>query len=145
MTRNRITESVAVVAGLVFLIAMPGLASAQNAQPFATYAPNGALPGTQPQSNPTPPSDFDGLTYTDEQKAEIDKIHRDTEARKAVVAKDGQLSVDQKDAMILGYSRMEYGQIFRVLSPEQQKQVRQKLTARRDAELAAKRKQAQPK
>lgn len=145
MTRNRIAESVTVAAGLVFLIAMPGLARAQNAQPFAAQAPNGALQGTQPQSNPTPPSDFDGLTYTDEQRAEIDKIHRDTEARKAVVAKSEQLSVDQKDAMILGYSRLEYGQVFRVLSPEQQKQVRQKLTARKDADQAAKRKQAQPK
>ena len=145
MTRNRIAESLAVAAGLVFLFAVPGLTRAQNAQPFAAHAPTGSLPGTQLQSNPTPSSDFDGLTYTDEQKAEIDKIHRETEARKAVVAKDGQLSEDQKNAMLLGYSRMEYGQIFRVLSPEQQKQVRQKLTARRDADQAAKRKQAQPK
>jgi Spy/CpxP family protein refolding chaperone len=145
MTKNRIAESVTVAAGLVFLFAVPGLARAQNAQPFAAHAPNRALPRPRSQSNSTPSSDFDGLTYTDEQKAEIDKIHQETESRKAVVAKDGQLSADQKDAMILGYTRLEYGQIFRVLSPEQQKQVRQKLTAQRDAEQAEKRKQAVPK
>jgi Spy/CpxP family protein refolding chaperone len=144
MTKNRIAESMAAAAGLVFLFVVPGLARGQNAQPFAAHAPNGAL-RTQAQSSHTPESDFDGLTYTDEQKAEIDKIHQDTEARKAVVAKDGQLSADQKDAMLLGYTRMEYGQVFRVLTPEQQKQVRQKITARKDAEQAEKRKQAQPK
>ena len=145
MTKNRIAESVAVAAALIFLFAVPDLARAQKAQPFAAPAPNGGLTRTQPQSSSTPSSDFDGLTYTNQQKAEIDKIHQDTEARKAVVAKDGQLSVDQKDAMLLGYTRMEYGQVFRVLSSEQQKQVRQKLTARKDAEQAAKRKQVQPK
>ena len=43
--------------------------------------------------------------------------------------------------MLLGYTRMEYGEMFKVLTPEQQKQVRQKIHARRAADQAARQKQ----
>jgi hypothetical protein len=81
------------------------------------------------------------LSYTDEQKAQIDTIRQDTKSRKEVVAKDDKLTADQKDAMLLGYTRMEYGRIYKVLSPEQQRQVRQRIRARRTADQAAQKKQ----
>jgi hypothetical protein len=113
---------------------------------FATAGANleGASGGAQAKRDTLPPDDFAGLTYTDEQKAEIDKIRLDTKSRKAVVAKDEKLTADQKDAMLLGYTRMEYGRIYKVLSPEQQRQVRQRIRARRTADQTAQKKQSQP-
>lgn len=88
-----------------------------------------------------PADDFAGLTYSDEQKAEIDKIRQDTKARKDAVAKDERLNADQKDAMLQGYTRVEYRRVYGVLTPEQQMQVRQKARARHEADQAAQKEQ----
>ena len=141
MNKYRFTKPVAVAAGLIFLWLAPGLTRAQSAPPRSVQTSKVASTGAQANRNSLPPDDFAGLTYTDEQKAEIEKIRLDTKSRKAVVAKDDKLTADQKDAMLLGYTRMEYGRIYKVLSPEQQRQVRQRISARRAADQAAKKKQ----
>lgn len=141
MYKNRFAKTVAVAFGLIVLFAMPGLARAQSAPPVSAQTPRAASPGAQPNGDPLPPNDFAGLNYTEKQKGEIDKIHQETELHKAVIVKDQALTADQKDAMLLGYTRIEYGRIFNVLSPEQQKQVRQRITARRAADQAAQKKQ----
>ena len=141
MSKNRFAKPVAVAAGLIFLWAAPGLTSAQSASPRPVETSKVASTGAQAKRDSLPPDDFAGLSYTDEQKAEIDKIRLDTKSRKAVVAKDEKLTADQKDAMLLGYTRMEYGRIYKVLSPEQQRQVRQRVRARRAADQAAQKKQ----
>jgi Spy/CpxP family protein refolding chaperone len=58
-----------------------------------------------------------------------------------VVARDQKLTADQKDAMLLGYTRMESGRIYKVLTPEQRKEVNQRIRARRAAEQATQQKQ----
>jgi Spy/CpxP family protein refolding chaperone len=141
MNKNRFAKTVAVAAGLIFLWVAPRLTRAQSASPGPVQTPRTASPGAQAKRDSLPADDFAGLTYTDEQKAEIEKIRLDTKSRKAVVAKDDKLTADQKDAMLLGYTRMEYGRIYKVLSPEQQRQVRQRISARRAADRAAKKKQ----
>jgi Spy/CpxP family protein refolding chaperone len=141
MNKNRFAKAVAVASGFLFLSAAPGLARAQSILPVAVQASNAARPVTQPKGNALPPSDFDGLNYTDAQKAELDRIHRETESRKEAVAKDRHLTEDQKDAMLLGYTRIEYGEAFKVLSPDQQKQVRQRLAARKASDQASQKKQ----
>ena len=85
---------------------------------------------------------FAGLKYTDDQKVEIDKIHRDAETRKAAVSKDEKLTQDQKDAMLLGYTHLEYSSIFKTLTPEQRRQVRDKIRARKAADQPAQKEQA---
>jgi Spy/CpxP family protein refolding chaperone len=141
MSKNRFAKAVAVAAGFVFLSAASGPARAQSIHPVAVQASNATRPAVQPKGDALPPNDFAGLNYTDAQKAEIDKIHRETESRKAAVAKDQHLTEDQKNAMLVGYTRMEYGESFKVLSPEQQKQVRQRLVARKASEQASQKKQ----
>jgi Spy/CpxP family protein refolding chaperone len=141
MNKDRFAKAVAVAAGFVFLCAAPGMAGAQVAMPVAVQTPTAAAHGAQPKRNVLPPNDFAGLNYTDDQKAELDKIHRDTESLKAAVEKDRQLTSDQKNAMLLGYTRMEYGQSYKVLSPEQRRQVRQRMLARKAPDQAGQKKQ----
>jgi Spy/CpxP family protein refolding chaperone len=143
MNKNRFAKAVAVAVGFSFLIAARGMVRADSTRSAATRTPNAVSQSAQPRRNTSPQDDFAGLNYTDEQKAQIEKIHQDLLLRKGVIVKDDKLSPEQKDAMLVGYARMEYGQIFKVLTPEQQKQVRQRISARRAADQEAKNKQPQ--
>jgi len=138
---NRVAKRLDVVGALIFLFAVPGLTCAQSAPPGSVQAPKVASPGTQAKRDSFPADDFAGLTYSEAQKTEIDQIQRTTKAHMDAVVNDQMLTADQKDAMLLGYKRLEYGQVYKVLTPEQQKQVRQKIHARQAADQAAKRKQ----
>jgi Spy/CpxP family protein refolding chaperone len=135
MTKNKFAKAVVVTAGILF--AIPGWADSPNTPSNAAQAPKPAAHTAQQQHDPAPANDFSGLDYTDEQKAQLSKIHQETESQKATVVKDPNLNADQKNAMILGYTRMEYGRTYRVLSPAQQKQVRQRMLARKSADKAA--------
>jgi len=137
MKKNRFAERAALAAGFIFLCVASGLARADNGRSSTEQTPRVA----QSNKNTLPPDDFAGLTYTDEQKAEIDKIHRESDSQRAAVLKDQNLNADQKGAMLQGYTRMESGRRFRVLTPEQQRQVRQRIAARREEDQAAMKKQ----
>jgi hypothetical protein len=119
---------------LIFLWAAPGLTRAQSASPGPVQTSKVASTGAQAKIDSVPPDDFAGLSYTDEQKAEIEKIRQDTKLHRDAVEKDDKLTADQKDAMLVGYNRLEYGMIYKVLTPEQKKQVREKIHARRVAD-----------
>ena len=79
--------------------------------------------------------DFAGLSFNEEQKAKIQQIRQDIKSRMDAVTKDDKLSQDQKDAMLFGFHRMERSQVFEVLTPEQQAEVRKKILLR-SAKLA---------
>jgi Spy/CpxP family protein refolding chaperone len=144
MNKNRFAKPMAVAAGMILLCAAPSLTRAQSASPGPVQAPTAASQGAHAKAASLPADDFAGLNFTNEQKAEIAKVRLDTKSRKEVVAKDEKLTADQKDAMLLGYTRLEYGMIYRVLSPEQKREVSQRNRARRAADQAAKAKQAPP-
>ena len=77
--------------------------------------------------------DFAGLNFTDDQKERINKIHEDFKARLDAVIKDDKLNTDQKGAMLQGFQRMERGEVYKVLTREQQAEVRKRILARRAA------------
>ena len=136
MKRNRFAKPVAYAAEFVLICSLLQPFRA-NAQSDATLqSQNAASANYQRTPDSLSPDDFVGLSYTAQQKAEIDKILQDTEMRKGAVTKDEKLTQDQKDAMLSGYTRLAYGAVFRVLSPEQQAQVRKKILARRAADHA---------
>jgi Spy/CpxP family protein refolding chaperone len=147
MNRNLLAKSMAATAGLMCLIAGPALARVNKAPQGAALpsiqapiAATAQAPSEARSKTAAITDDFAGLTYTDEQKAQIAKIHQDSDSKKAKVASAQTLDGDQKDAMILGYTRMEYGEIFKVLTPEQQKQVRKRMQSRKLADQEAQRK-----
>jgi Spy/CpxP family protein refolding chaperone len=110
-----------------------------------THAQNSPA-NASPKTNATPHSaqkvegnladDFAGLQYSDEQKAQIDQIQKELNSRRQALIKDQALDADQKQAMLLGYTRLAYGRMFEVLTPEQQRQVRKKISDRRTAQKA---------
>jgi Spy/CpxP family protein refolding chaperone len=138
MTKNQFAKSLTIAAGLILLFATPAPARA-GAPQSAMQVPTPASPGPLQKSDSLPDF-FAGLNYTDDQKAEIAQIRHDMDTRRGAVAKDDRLTQDQKDAMILGYTHLENGEIFKVLTPEQRRQVRQRLQARGATDQAAQKK-----
>ena len=113
MNTNRIKKEVTVAAGFLFLLCAPGLACAQNSASGAAPPPHLASPEAR------------------QQKAKIDQIRQDTKQRMDAVKKDEKLTPEAKQAMLDGYQRIEIQQLFKVLTPEQQAEVRKKAQARR--------------
>jgi hypothetical protein len=81
------------------------------------------------------------LKFTEDQKAKIDQIHQNMKSNLDAVVKDKDLNEDQKEAMLEGFRRMERGQVFKVLTPEQQTEVRKRVLARHAAEQQEHKKQ----
>jgi Spy/CpxP family protein refolding chaperone len=145
MNKNRFAKRMAVAAGFFFLCAASELTRAQSSPPSPAPTPRNTPPAVRPKKNAPPPDDFAGLQYTDEQKARIDQIHQDMKSRLDAVVKDEKLTAEQRDAMLAGYQRMERSQVFKVLTTQQQKEVLQRMRARRAAEQAEQNKQSSPK
>jgi len=141
MSKNRFSARVTVAAGFLLLCAAPGLTRAQGSPPRPPQT-HKASPAARPKNDAQPTDDFAGLKYTDEK---IDQIHQDMKSRMDLVVKDEKLSPDQKEAMLEGYRRLERGQVFKLLTPEQQREVRKKISARRAAEQEKKKKPSLPK
>jgi len=138
MRKKWVTKSCTIIAVQVaFLTAAPAVTPTQSA------APRIVQPTESSRIQPDPYADaFAGLTYTEQQKATIDKIQQDVASRKAAVLKADKLTDAQKDAMLTGYTRMKYGLIYKELTPAQKKQVSIRMRALRDSNEAARKTQA---
>jgi len=141
VSQNRFAARVGVVAGILLLCAAPGLTRAQSSRPGAVPIPHKASPAARAKRDIRPTDYFAGLKFTDEQKARIDEIHRQVKLRSDGVVNDQKLDADQKGAMLEGLRRMENSQTFKLLTPEQQKEVRERVRAQRAAEQEARKKQ----
>src|SRR6266852_3272457 len=144
MNKNRFAKRVTLAAGYFFLCATPGLTRAQSSPPVPAHTSHMASPAARPKSDARPTDDFAGLIYTDEQKTRIDQVHQEIKSRMDTVAKDAKLTVEQKDAMLSGYQRMERSQVFKVLTTAQQREVLKRVRARHVAEQQDRNKQSLP-
>jgi hypothetical protein len=124
----------AMTAGLLLLYALPVLAGSQSVPPGPAPNHQVGAPLNRSTKPSLPPDDFAGLTYTQDQQAKIDQIHRDMKEKMDIVVKDEKLSGDQKAAFLDGFGRMERRQVFLLLTPEQRSIVRNRELERRSAE-----------
>jgi hypothetical protein len=142
---RRFAKRLGVAVGFVLLCAAEGLAGVQGSQPRRVQRPPNTSRTVQPRKEISPDDDFAGLKFTGEQQAKIDKIHQDIESRMDVVQKTDKLRPEQKNGMLEGYRRIERAQIFEVLTPEQQTEVRKRARARRAATLEEQKKKSPQK
>jgi Spy/CpxP family protein refolding chaperone len=133
MNKIAFVKPVVVAWGFLFLCAAPKLTFGQSS-PLGAAPPPPMRSASAPPRNSTPPPDLlEGLTLTDDQQVKIDQIRKDTRSRLAAVANDKRLSPEATDAMLRGFQRIENGKIFEVLTPEQQREVRRRLSGWRAA------------
>ena len=131
MIRNNITKQIAVAAGFLALTFAPGISRAQDsAQPPAQ---------DQSQTAPAAPAKHEGrmhgamkgLNLTDDQKAEMKKIHEATKSQMDALKQDGSLTADQKQAKIHELRHSARTQMVKLLTPEQREQMRANVHASR--------------
>lgn len=144
MNQNRIVKSFAIGAGLFFLCVAPAMTRAQTASPPPMQVPQRTSPLARPNREPGPSDVFAGLTYTEEQKAKIDEIHQGFKARLDAVAKDDKLRPEQKEALVQGFQNMERREVYKVLTAEQQREVRKRIAAERAAKAESQKRQPLP-
>jgi len=144
MNKNLFVRPVAVAAGFLFLCVAPRLTHAQNAAPGPAQTPHTVSPAAQPKKDTHPPDIYVGMTFTDEQKAKIYAITQNAKVRVDAVNKDEKLDSDQKQAMLDGFRRIEISEIFKVLTPEQQVEIRKRMRAQRAAAQQAEQQKKNP-
>jgi len=143
MNRTSITKQIAVAAGFLALTFAPGISRAQDsAQPPAQ---------DQSQTAPAAPAQHEGrmhgamkgLNLTDDQKAEMKKIHESTKSQMDALNQDGSLTADQKEAKIHQLRHSARRQMVKLLTAEQRQQMRANVRALR-ASRREQRKQQPP-
>ena len=128
MSKAALLNRAVVAGGFLFLCGATGLSLDETRAPGRAAPPPASAALAQPR-NPNSKHDFfAGLTLTDDQKTKIDRIREDTMSHLAAVANDKKLSPEVMDAMIQGFRRIEYGQILDVLTGDQQREVRRRMS-----------------
>ncbi len=114
---KRTLNTLVIVGGLFLACGSWNLARAQNGS-----TDSGQEPATQEQKTER---DRPNLNLTDDQKAQMKKIHEDAKAQIEAVNSDSALSADQKEAKIKQLHRGTHKQVEAILTPEQKKTMRE--------------------
>jgi len=131
MIRNSITKQIAVAAALLALSFAPGISRAQSGSQPPAQDQSQAAPAAPQQHEGRMHGAMKGLNLTDDQKAEMKKIHESTRAQLDGVKKDDSLTADQKEAKIHQLRHGARMQMVKLLTPEQQQQMRSNVRALR--------------
>jgi hypothetical protein len=164
MSRIRYAEKATIAAGFLLLFVAAAAQHAQSSllsTTSATTQGNSAAPmpapdssrplipmsaqqhawhknlSTAPQNHsPSVEDELSTISLTNDQKAKIDEISKDTKSRIELVARDEKETADQKQAMIEGLQHIRLRQVYMVLTPDQRTELHKKVLAQRAAEQA---------
>jgi Spy/CpxP family protein refolding chaperone len=126
--RTRVGKRVLVASALLLLLAGPRLVGSQSNSSAAPSTPHTAPPAAGANAQTLP---LEGLKLTDDQKTRISKIRQHIEARKEAIIKNEALNQVRKETILQRLNLMENSEIFRVLTPDQQKEVQKRIADRR--------------
>jgi len=141
MISKNLTKQLALAAGFLALTFAPGITRAQSGSSQPPAPDQGQAAPAAPAQQPTGRHGvMAGLNLTDDQKAQIKKIHEDTRAQVDAVSKDESLTADQKQAKVHQLRHGARTQVVKLLTPEQRKQMRENMREMR----AARQQQQQP-
>src|SRR5580704_10541814 len=131
MIRNSVTKQIAVAAGFLALTFAPGISRAQSGSEPPAQDQSQAAPARPTQHEGRKHGAMQGLNLTEDQKAAMKKIHESTKAQLDAVNKDESLAADQKETKIHQLRHGARTQMVKLLTPEQQRQMRANVRALR--------------
>jgi Spy/CpxP family protein refolding chaperone len=102
------------------------LSNAQNTAPATTQEQ--AMPGQREERG----GRLAGLNLSDEQRAQIKQIHEGARSRVDAIKNDASLSAEQKETKIHEIHHDTHEQVKKVLTPEQRKQMHEKMRENHD-------------
>jgi periplasmic protein CpxP/Spy len=133
--------ALALMAGALFLGAVPAAVMAQSQQengqaqtaPAAQQPAQQAAPNNAPENAPGMRGHemLQSLHLTDDQKAQIKKIHEGARSQMDAIRADTSLSDTDRQAKMHVIHRATMQQVRGVLTPEQRQQLRQEMRERR--------------
>ena len=126
--RTRVGKRVLVASALLLLLAGPRLVGSQSNSSAAPSTPHTASPAAAANAETLPL--VEGLKLTDDQKTRIAKIRQHVEARREAIIKNEALNQDRKETILQRLILIETSEIFRVLTPDQQKEVQKRIADR---------------
>jgi protein CpxP len=134
MKTHHLTKAVLTVAGLLALGTFAPHAFARSGQEQAT-PPAATQPGTRPGDGMHGHGDklFADLNLTDDQKAQIKKIHQEAKAKADAVMGDSSLSDVDKKTKVREIHKSAMTESKKVLTAEQRAQLKEKMKERRAA------------
>jgi Spy/CpxP family protein refolding chaperone len=106
------------VTALLVAGTMPILTRAQEASQAPAQGQEHAAPAQKPMDRPN-------LNLTDDQKAQIKKIHEEAKSQVDAINNDSSLSADQKQAKIREVRKDSHKQVEAMLTPEQRKTMKE--------------------
>jgi Spy/CpxP family protein refolding chaperone len=130
MKRFRLLQQFAIAAGLLTMCSLPAALRAQDAA-----APPQSDPGQQASHHHTQGHDDElaNLNLTDDQKAQVKKIHEDMKSQMDAVKGDSSLTADQQRAKMHEIRKDSHEQVKQLLTPKQRKQMKSDEMARKAA------------
>lgn len=131
MKNRNFTKTMLTVAGLLALGTFSPYAFAQSSQEQQSNPPAATQPG--PKMHKHGEGMFADLNLTDDQKAQIKKIHEDAKAKADAVKADTTLSDADKKTKFREIRRSARMESRKVLTAEQRAQLKEKMKERRAA------------
>ena len=108
--------------GLVAALLVGGVAPAMIRAQDASQAPAAGQDQVAPARKPM---DRPNLNLTDDQKAQMQKVHEGAKSQIEAINNDSSLSADQKQAKIHAVRNDSHKQVKEMLTPEQRKTMRE--------------------
>jgi Spy/CpxP family protein refolding chaperone len=129
MKNLKMFKQLTLAAGLLALCSVPAAVRAQQAQqpPQSDPGQQAARPNNAPNGGPNGERHADelaNLNLTDDQKAQIEKIHASTRSQMDALKNDSTLTPDQKREKAHELHKATHQQVMQVLTPEQRQQMR---------------------
>ena len=112
-------------AGLLALCSMPATLPAQQAPDSGQQA--------APQHGEKHEGELANLSLTDDQKAQVQKIHENMKSQMEAIKNDSTLSADQKRAKMHELHKSSHEQVMQILTPEQREKAKADEMARKAA------------
>lgn len=128
---NRFTKQLTLVASFLLLTTFPALTKAQSTAPETTQEQ--AMPGQQEERG----GRLADLNLSEDQRAQIKQIHEGAKSRVDAVKNDSSLSADQKEVKIHEIRHESREQVKKILTPEQRKQMHEKMRKHHDSRQQA--------
>jgi Spy/CpxP family protein refolding chaperone len=120
MKNSRWLKQMAATAGLVALIGTPALMAQETPQ----SNPQSQDQSAQMQSDQRREDELAKLNLTDDQKAQVKKIHADMKSQMEVVKSDTTLTTDQRQAKLKQIHKASHEQVLQLLTPDQRQQMK---------------------
>ncbi len=130
MKRFGLLQQTVVTAGLLALCGLPAAVRAQDASQGTMQAQDQAAPGRHGHGQE---EELAKLNLSDDQKAQVKKIHEDMKAKMDAVKSDSSLSPDQQRAKEQEIRKSSHEQVKQLLTPDQRKQMKSDEMARKAA------------